>query len=74
MDGTVIGHTPGKGKYAGLMGSLQLKLKNDVTFNLGTGFSMNERHYAPRIGGCGHVQTLRILQKRQAPVCLVCKD
>ena len=50
MDGTVIGHTPGKGKYTGLMGSLTLKLKNGMVFNLGTGFSMNERHDAPRIG------------------------
>ena len=50
MDGTVIGHTPGKGKYTGLMGSLPLKLANGVVFNLGTGFSMHERHYAPRIG------------------------
>ena len=50
MDGTVIAHNPGKGRYAGLMGSLTLKLKNGVVFNLGTGFSMSERHYAPRIG------------------------
>ncbi len=50
MEGTVIGHTQGKGKYAGLMGSLSLKLKNGVVFNLGTGFSMNERHNAPQIG------------------------
>jgi DNA ligase-1 len=50
MDGTVIGHTPGKGRYTGLMGSLTLKLENVVIFNLGTGFSINERHDAPRIG------------------------
>ncbi|PIE68885.1 MAG: DNA ligase [Deltaproteobacteria bacterium] len=50
MDGTVIGHTPGKGKYLGLMGSLTLQLKNGVTFNLGTGFSMSQRRYAPRMG------------------------
>jgi DNA ligase-1 len=50
MDGTVIGHNPGKGQYTGLMGSLTVKLENGVTFDLGTGFSMSERHYAPRIG------------------------
>ncbi|MDD2219090.1 MAG: DNA ligase [Desulfoplanes sp.] len=50
MDGTVMGHTPGKGKYTGLMGSLTLKLENGIIFKLGSGFSMNERHYAPRIG------------------------
>ncbi|GAU08754.1 DNA ligase [Desulfoplanes formicivorans] len=50
MDGVVMGHTPGKGSYAGLMGSLTLQLDNGVVFNLGTGFSMQERRHPPRKG------------------------
>jgi DNA ligase-1 len=50
MDGVVVGHTPGKGKYAGILGSLTLQLENGVVFNLGSGFSLQERRNPPPIG------------------------
>ncbi len=50
MEGVVISINPGKGKYKGMMGSLRLKLKNGVIFNLGNGFSYKERKKAPKIG------------------------
>ena len=50
MEGTVIGHNPGKGKFEGLLGSLALKLDNAVVFNLGTGFTIAQRRDPPPIG------------------------
>ena len=50
MEGTVVAHNPGKGKFAGLMGSLTLKLDNGARFNLGTGFSIAQRRDPPPVG------------------------
>jgi DNA ligase-1 len=46
----VIAHLPGKGKYAGKMGSLLVELPDGVQFKLGTGFSDAERAHPPAIG------------------------
>lgn len=49
-EATVKGYNPGKGKYHGMMGSLHVQLKNGVEFNLGGGFTVEERLSPPAIG------------------------
>ena len=46
----VIGHLPGKGKYAGLTGALQVRTADGQQFRLGTGLSDEERKNPPAIG------------------------
>ncbi|MCG7548883.1 DNA ligase [Pseudoalteromonas sp. Of7M-16] len=46
----VIAHVPGKGKYQGMMGSITVKTMEGVTFNIGTGFSDEQRQSPPPIG------------------------
>lgn len=46
----VVGYVPGKGKYAGMMGSLIVRDEQGRTFKLGTGFSDTERSNPPEIG------------------------
>ncbi|MBT3388036.1 MAG: DNA ligase [Desulfobacula sp.] len=50
MEGVVIGLNKGKGKYATLMGSLTLKIENEIIFKLGTGFTDQIRKNPPPIG------------------------
>jgi DNA ligase len=50
MEGLVIGLNKGKGKYENMMGSLTLKLENDIVFKLGTGFTDQTRKNPPAIG------------------------
>jgi len=50
MEGTVIAHNPGKGKFEGMLGSLTLQLENGIEFKLGTGFSLAQRKTPPPIG------------------------
>ena len=50
LEGVVIAHRPGKGKFEGMLGSLTLRLDNDVVFNLGTGFTTFQRRHPPPIG------------------------
>lgn len=50
MEGTVVAHNPGKGKFDGMLGSLTLRLDNGVVFNLGTGFTDAERRHPPPVG------------------------
>lgn len=50
MEGRVIAHNPGKGKFRGMMGSLTLRLKSNIEFNLGSGFTAAERRCPPPIG------------------------
>lgn len=50
MEGEVIAHNPGKGQFSNLMGSLTLRLENDVEFKLGTGFTIEERKNPPPVG------------------------
>ena len=50
MEGRVLAVNPGKGKYAGAMGSLTLVLENGRRFRLGTGFTDQMRRHPPRPG------------------------
>jgi DNA ligase 1 len=49
-EAVVIAHIPGKGKYAGMLGALQLKTPQGRVFKLGTGFSDADRANPPPIG------------------------
>lgn len=46
----VIGHLPGKGKYAGKLGALLVERADGVQFRLGTGFSDAQRADPPAVG------------------------
>jgi DNA ligase-1 len=43
----VIGYVKGKGKFAGMMGSLIVETPEGIQFKIGTGFSMKQRRYPP---------------------------
>lgn len=49
-EAVVVGHLPGKGKYAGLLGSLLVEMPDGRRFRLGTGFSDAERRNPPPVG------------------------
>ena len=49
-EAVVVGHVPGKGKYAGLLGALNVKTESGQNFKLGTGLSDEQRHNPPTIG------------------------
>lgn len=49
-EAVVIGYQPGKGKYAGMMGALQLRTPEGREFSLGTGFGDLDRQNPPPIG------------------------
>jgi DNA ligase 1 len=49
-EATVLRHLPGKGKYQGQMGSLEVQTDQGVLFRLGTGFKDVERANPPPIG------------------------
>lgn len=46
----VIGHQPGKGKFAGMLGALKVRTADGVEFMLGTGLSEADRQDPPPIG------------------------
>lgn len=46
----VIAHLPGQGKYAGMMGALQVRTIDGRRFRLGSGFSDAQRQDPPPIG------------------------
>lgn len=46
----VIGHIPGKGKFAGMTGALDVKTADGKQFRLGTGLSDAQRQKPPAIG------------------------
>lgn len=46
----VIGHVAGKGKYAGMMGALRLRMADGKEFLIGTGFSDEVRNKPPPVG------------------------
>lgn len=46
----VIGHLPGKGKYAGMLGALLVQNANGIQFRIGTGFTDEQRRHPPGIG------------------------
>ncbi len=47
---TVVGHVAGKGKYAGLLGALDVTTASGLRFKLGTGLSDADRQNPPAIG------------------------
>jgi DNA ligase 1 len=49
-EGIVTAHIPGKGKYAGMMGALQIKTEGSHSVNIGTGFTDEQRKNPPAIG------------------------
>lgn len=49
-EATVIAHVPGKGKYQGKMGALQVETADGKRFQIGTGFSDAVRANPPAIG------------------------
>ncbi|MBN2816779.1 MAG: DNA ligase [Campylobacterales bacterium] len=46
----VVGYTKGKGKYEGLIGALRCRLRNGTLFQIGSGFSNDEKTNPPAIG------------------------
>lgn len=49
-EAVVVGHEPGKGRFAGLLGALELQTPEGVRFQLGTGFSEAQRRDPPPVG------------------------
>jgi DNA ligase-1 len=49
-EATVVGHVAGQGRYAGLLGALQVQMPTGRRFKLGTGFSDAQRREPPPIG------------------------
>ena len=49
-EATVIGHQPGRGKYAGMLGALRVRSTDGIEFLLGTGLSEADRRDPPPIG------------------------
>jgi DNA ligase 1 len=49
-EATVIAHVPGRGKYKGMMGALQLRTADGIEFKLGTGFTDAVRKTPPAVG------------------------
>ena len=50
QEATVIGYKQGKGKYQGMLGSLEVRTDNGVVFFIGSGLSNEERKNPPPIG------------------------
>ncbi len=46
----VIGYRAGKGKFSGMLGSLELETDSGIRFRLGTGFKNTDRVNPPQIG------------------------
>jgi len=46
----IIAHNSGHGKYSDILGSVTCLLDNNVTFKIGSGFSVEERKNPPAIG------------------------
>lgn len=49
-EATVIGHVPGKGKYQGKLGALQVETAEGKRFQIGTGFTDATRANPPPVG------------------------
>lgn len=64
-EATVIGYTNGKGKYQGKLGALTVKTPNGIIFNIGSGFTDEERINPPAIGS---IITYKYNGKTQADI------
>lgn len=49
-EAVVIGHEPGKGRFQGQLGALEVQTPEGVRFKLGTGFTDAQRRHPPAIG------------------------
>jgi DNA ligase-1 len=49
-EAVVIGHQPGKGRFAGLLGALRVRTPEGREFMIGTGFTEAQRHEPPALG------------------------
>ncbi len=49
-EATILGYTPGRGKYKGKLGSLIVETPEGLRFKIGTGFSDAQRKNPPKIG------------------------
>ena len=49
-EATVVAHLAGRGKYTGMLGALKVVTPTGIIFELGSGFSNEERHHPPPIG------------------------
>ena len=49
-EAVVIGHRPGKGRFAGMLGALKVRMADGREFLLGTGFSDAQRRDPPTVG------------------------
>ncbi|MFG6485783.1 DNA ligase [Roseateles sp. BYS78W] len=49
-EAVVVGHEPGKGRFAGQLGALELQTPEGVRFKLGTGFTEAQRRDPPPVG------------------------
>lgn len=49
-EATVIGHNKGTGRCSGMLGALQVKMDNGITFKIGSGFNDSQRNKPPKIG------------------------
>lgn len=65
-EGVVTGHLPGKGKYTGMMGALQIRMPDGRSFKLGTGFTDALRKSPPPVGSTV-TYTYRELTKNGLP-------
>lgn len=46
----VIGYSPGKGKYSGLVGALRVRTREGLEFHVGSGLTDEQRRLAPTLG------------------------
>jgi DNA ligase-1 len=49
-EAVVVGHTPGKGKYQGMTGALEMAMPDGKRFRIGSGLTDALRHHPPPIG------------------------
>lgn len=49
-EAVVVKHLPGKGKYAGMLGSIEVEIADGKRFRIGSGFSDRERQNSPAVG------------------------
>jgi len=46
----IVNYNQGQGKYSGMLGSVTCQMENNITFKIGSGFSLEERRDPPSLG------------------------
>lgn len=49
-EAVVVGHEPGKGRFTGMLGALEVQTPDGLRFKLGTGFTETQRRNPPPVG------------------------